>query len=238
MINPRRELERGFFRRSGSTCAASPRSAAIRKKVKPARRRRVRQRQGSSLQVSSFAVFLHLFFRRSGFLPNRNFSICYRLHRKFKSSRTSCPVALLMKTPRIILLSVLLCACIPGSFARGRFARNASRTSRGRSPIVDQPNQCQSLMKRGQGDAVVMFSCGVDTLGNAGGGIFYRGSPHSAMLGREVVERIDHAQFDPAVSIIIMSLSGSEARGFLHQRGKAAPAHLFESAGPMPGGYS
>ena len=57
----------------------------------------------------------------------------------------------------------------------------------------------QSLMKRGQGDAVVMFSCGVDTLGNARGGIFYRGSPHSEMLGREVVERIDHAQFDPAV---------------------------------------
>ncbi|MGH7936977.1 MAG: energy transducer TonB family protein, partial [Bryobacteraceae bacterium] len=57
----------------------------------------------------------------------------------------------------------------------------------------------QSLMKRGQRDAVVMVSCGVDTLGFAGGGEFYRGSPDSEKLGREVVERIDHAQFVPAV---------------------------------------
>lgn len=57
----------------------------------------------------------------------------------------------------------------------------------------------QSLMQRGQGNATVIFSCGVDTLGNAGGGEFYRGTPNSNTLGREVVERCDHAQFDPAV---------------------------------------
>ncbi len=42
-----------------------------------------------------------------------------------------------------------------------------------------------SLVKRGQGNATVMFSCGVDELGSAGNGIFYRGTPDSDQLGRE-----------------------------------------------------
>lgn len=54
-------------------------------------------------------------------------------------------------------------------------------------------------MKRGQGNATVMFSCGVDTLGFAGGGIFYRGTPDSDKLGKEVVRRCDNAEFEPAV---------------------------------------
>jgi hypothetical protein len=57
----------------------------------------------------------------------------------------------------------------------------------------------QSLMKRGQRDAVVMFSCGVNELGFAGAGEFYRDRSDSEKLGREVVERIDHDQFVPPV---------------------------------------
>lgn len=57
----------------------------------------------------------------------------------------------------------------------------------------------QSLVKRGQGSATVMFNCVVGELGNAGGLEFYRGTPNSDMLGREVVRRCDRAQFEPAV---------------------------------------
>ncbi len=57
----------------------------------------------------------------------------------------------------------------------------------------------ESLMKQGQGSATVMFTCGINSLGFAGAGIFYRGTPDSGKLGDEVVRRIDHAQFEPAV---------------------------------------
>lgn len=69
---------------------------------------------------------------------------------------------------------------------------------RGSRSLVNLIN-VQSLMKRGQGNATLMFSCGVSTLGNEGGGEYYRGTPNSDMLGREVVERCDQAQSEPAV---------------------------------------
>lgn len=57
----------------------------------------------------------------------------------------------------------------------------------------------QSLVKRGQGSATVMFNCVVDSLGFAGGINFYRGTPDSDKLGREVVRRCNQAQFSPAI---------------------------------------
>lgn len=104
-----------------------------------------------------------------------------------------------MKNPKIILFSILLCAGLPNlSRAESLPEMRPALLSRGHRSLINLIDG-QSLMKRGQGDGVVMFSCGVDTLGNAGGGISYRGTPHSELLGREVVERIDHAQFEPAV---------------------------------------
>ena len=50
-----------------------------------------------------------------------------------------------------------------------------------------------SLMKRGQGDGLVMFSCGVTRLGFAYGVQVYRGTPNSDMLRREVIARAEQA---------------------------------------------
>ncbi len=57
----------------------------------------------------------------------------------------------------------------------------------------------QSLVKRGQGSATVLFNCVVDELGEAAGIVFYRGTPDSDKLGREVVRRCNQAQFTPAI---------------------------------------
>ncbi len=57
----------------------------------------------------------------------------------------------------------------------------------------------QSLVKRGQGSATIFFNCVVDAIGEARGIVFYRGTPNSDMLGREVVRRCDQAQFSPAI---------------------------------------
>ena len=57
----------------------------------------------------------------------------------------------------------------------------------------------QALMKRGQGDAVTMFSCTIDALGFERWSLCYRGSPNSELLQREVMARIDQAQFEPAI---------------------------------------
>ncbi len=61
--------------------------------------------------------------------------------------------------------------------------------------LIDVP----ALMKRGQGNATVMFSCGVSSRGEAGNGIFYRGTHDSEKLGKEVVRRCDSAEFEAAV---------------------------------------
>ena len=57
----------------------------------------------------------------------------------------------------------------------------------------------QSLMKRGQGDAIVMFSCVVGRSGFGGWSRCYRSSPNSEMLQQEVMARIDQSQFEPAI---------------------------------------
>jgi len=57
----------------------------------------------------------------------------------------------------------------------------------------------ESLMKRGQKDALVMFECGVSQLGNAYDSRTYRESPGSEMLKQEVLDRLNQAQFEPAV---------------------------------------
>jgi hypothetical protein len=56
-----------------------------------------------------------------------------------------------------------------------------------------------SLVKRGQGDAIVLFSCFVNTVGDGYFPHAYRDTPNSDMLKREVLRRISMAQFEPAV---------------------------------------
>jgi hypothetical protein len=57
----------------------------------------------------------------------------------------------------------------------------------------------ESLMKRGQGDAIVLFSCGVSKLGYGYGMQVYRGTPNSDLLKKELMGRSDQAQFIPAI---------------------------------------
>ena len=57
----------------------------------------------------------------------------------------------------------------------------------------------ESLMKRGQTDAIVMFSVGVTKLGFGYGMQVFRGTPNSEILQRELLNQLDRAQFVPAV---------------------------------------
>jgi TonB family protein len=57
----------------------------------------------------------------------------------------------------------------------------------------------QSLMKRGQGDAVVMFTAGISESGYGHVWETYRGTPNSNLLSKEVMDRTSQAQFEAAV---------------------------------------
>lgn len=57
----------------------------------------------------------------------------------------------------------------------------------------------ESLMKRGQGDAITMFSCSISVNGFSGWSIAYRSSPNSEKFQKELLARIDQAQFEPAI---------------------------------------
>ncbi len=57
----------------------------------------------------------------------------------------------------------------------------------------------QSLLKRGQGNATVMFSCLVSQLGISFDGFYFRGTPGSDKLGMEVARRCHLAEYTPAV---------------------------------------
>ncbi|MDQ6938695.1 MAG: energy transducer TonB [Verrucomicrobiota bacterium] len=57
----------------------------------------------------------------------------------------------------------------------------------------------QSLMQRGQKDAIVMFECGITTQGYGVNSRTYRESPNSELLKKELMGRMDQAQFEPAV---------------------------------------
>lgn len=57
----------------------------------------------------------------------------------------------------------------------------------------------QSLMKHSQGDSFLMFETAVNALGRAYDSRTYRESPNSDLLRREVLGRLNQAQFEPAV---------------------------------------
>jgi hypothetical protein len=111
---------------------------------------------------------------------------------------------------RAILASLLLFAFAPASLAQTPQFRPALLGHHKRSLVnlIDT----QSLMKRGQGNAVVMFSCVVGSTGFGGWSRCYRGSPDSEMFQKELMARIDQAQFEPAIyngSKVAVYLSGT-----------------------------
>lgn len=57
----------------------------------------------------------------------------------------------------------------------------------------------KELMKQGQKNAAVMFSCSVSKTGEVMWSGTYRGTPDSQLLDREILRRLDGAKFIPAV---------------------------------------
>ncbi len=57
----------------------------------------------------------------------------------------------------------------------------------------------ESLMKRGQGNAIVMFTAGISETGYGYVWRTYRGTPNSDLLSKEVMDRASQAQFEAAV---------------------------------------
>jgi hypothetical protein len=104
-----------------------------------------------------------------------------------------------MKSPIRFLFFALLFTLIPGnSYAQDLPEFRPALLGRGPRSLVNLIN-AESLMKRGQGDAIIMFSCGVTTLGDGYSMQVYRCSANSELLQREVLGRIRQVQFEPAV---------------------------------------
>lgn len=99
----------------------------------------------------------------------------------------------------ILLVFVLLAGFTPAVLqaAAGPDSRPALLGHHKRS-LINLIN-ADALMKRGQADAIVMFSCGVSNLGFGYGMQVYRGTPKSEILQQELLARLRQAQFQPAV---------------------------------------
>jgi hypothetical protein len=112
----------------------------------------------------------------------------------------------------------------------------------------------ESLMKRGQGDAIVMFTAGVSPNGYGYVWRTYRGTPNSDLLSKELMDRTGQSQFIPAVykhlhvgvilgGTVVFSVSGGKPhlRIFLNQeesdlkQGKdfVAPQLAFVTGNPQ-----
>lgn len=97
---------------------------------------------------------------------------------------------------RLLYLSLLtLCA---GAHAQAFSEMRPALLGKHPRSLVNLINT-ESLMKRGQGNAIVMFSCGVTKLGYGYGMMVYRGSPNSELLKKELLDCSGRAQFMPAI---------------------------------------
>ncbi|MGI8820112.1 MAG: energy transducer TonB [Chthoniobacterales bacterium] len=101
--------------------------------------------------------------------------------------------------PFLALASVLL-FCAPATPVRAEDLPEfrPALLTRSRRSLVNQID-AEGLMKRGQGNAIVMFSCGISTNGDAYGMQVYRESPHSEMLREELLGKYQRAYYEPAV---------------------------------------
>ena len=98
------------------------------------------------------------------------------------------------------LFGLILLANLASSslFGQGLPEFRPALLGNGKKSLVNMIN-AESLFKRGQRDATIMFSCGVSNLGYGFGAQVYRCSPNSDLLQQEVLGRIGQAQFEPAV---------------------------------------
>jgi hypothetical protein len=104
-----------------------------------------------------------------------------------------------MKSSFRFLLCVILFAFVPDKlFGQDLPEFRPALLKNGKNSLVNLINT-ESLFKRGQRDATIMFSCGVTRLGEGYAMEVYRCSPNSDLLQKEVLGRIVPAQFEPAV---------------------------------------
>lgn len=104
-----------------------------------------------------------------------------------------------MKSRIRLLFFALLLAFIPGrSYAQALPEFRPALLGHGPRSLVNLIN-IESLLKRGQGDATVMFSCYVSPLGDGHSMQVYRASANSELLQKEVLGRCQQTDFEPAV---------------------------------------
>ena len=93
---------------------------------------------------------------------------------------------------------VLLLALIPNMFGQSLPEFRPALLGKGPRSLVNLIN-IESLYKRGQRDAVIMFGCYVTSLGDAGAMVNYRCSANSELLQKEARGQCRQSQFEPAV---------------------------------------
>jgi len=99
---------------------------------------------------------------------------------------------------RFLLLSLSFCLPFSQILIADEAPEYRPALLRGSRSLVNMIN-AESLMQRGQRDAIVMFSCYVSTLGRAYGMQVYRCSANSELLQREILNRVTQIEFEPAI---------------------------------------
>jgi len=99
---------------------------------------------------------------------------------------------------RFLSFALLLTSIPDSSYAESLPEFRPALLTNSRRSLVNLINT-EGLMKHGQGNAIVMFSCGVSGGGYGYGMQVYRGSPNSELLTRELLGRCSQAYFEPAV---------------------------------------
>lgn len=104
-----------------------------------------------------------------------------------------------MKTPlRFAVVAFLLSSFVPDVAAESLPKYRPALPTRGARSLVNLIN-VESLMKRGQKDAIAMFSCYVSVMGTGHSMTVYRSSPNSELLQKEILGQIIRAQWEPGV---------------------------------------
>jgi hypothetical protein len=104
-----------------------------------------------------------------------------------------------MKSRISPLFLLLFLTLISGrSYAQSLPEFRPALLGRGPRSLVNQINT-DSLMKRGQGEGTVMFSCWVSPLGGGHSMQVYRATANTALLQKEILDRCQMTQFEPAV---------------------------------------
>src|SRR6266446_2128505 len=99
---------------------------------------------------------------------------------------------------RCLFFDLLVSLTLGHSYAQDLPEFRPALLGHGRRSLINMIDT-ESLMKRGQRDAIIMFSCLVGPLGQGGSMDVYRCSPNSELLQKEAMGRCLKSEFEPAV---------------------------------------